>query len=280
MNRERLFRDTDWTGQPFRPETKGVLVRGNQGNILTTVFLPGGQGPHPTVIFCHGIPGVERLLEFGSALRQIGFASVHFHYAGSWGSPGSYSLTSCMNDADAIVRYIAENENDWFDSGKVGLVGHSLGGMIAAHAISSHSMIKAGVFITPAQYTYKYEQAIADPGREAAFRRSYDSFGDWVKDFGWDVLKAEISASPDRFRFSSYGKALAKKPILAVAATMDEDVTKEQNYDELVKAIEAEHPAVLEKLILPTNHALCDQRNRLKEALADFFLTHLTETAD
>ena len=54
-----------------------------------------------------------------------------FHYSGSWGSDGDYSLTHDLEDADTVLDFILQNESYGFDKEHIYAVGHSLGGLCA-----------------------------------------------------------------------------------------------------------------------------------------------------
>ena len=55
------------------PSSRGMLIPGRRGKLLANSYLPGGEGPYPLVVLCHGIPGIERLFDFAVALREAGF---------------------------------------------------------------------------------------------------------------------------------------------------------------------------------------------------------------
>ncbi len=268
---DRLLTDTDWSLAPNPPYTTGALLKGKQGTLLTTLQIPGGPGPHPVILFCHGMPGTERLVEFGAALRQAGFLSVHFHYSGAWGSDGVFSLDHCFEDANTILDAVLEEYSAITDADNVFVVGHSMGGLIAAQLASARQEIKAAALIVPASYGYKYRLAQADAAAEAAYKRAYDAYGLWLHGFGWQSVKLEVSRDPDSYDLEHYASILARKPVLTVAATMDRDVPREQNIDRLTKAILAIPDNQLTTCTLPTDHSLSDQRAALKMVLGKFF---------
>lgn len=74
------------------PVSDGVFIKGKRGRIFAQYYLPGGEYPKPVVMICHGIPGNERLFDFAVYLREKDFCTINFHYSGSWGSDGSYSV--------------------------------------------------------------------------------------------------------------------------------------------------------------------------------------------
>ena len=57
---------------PRRPGMHGILIPGTRGRLLSVLYTAGGEGPHPTVILLHGIPGCERNLNLAQALRRAG----------------------------------------------------------------------------------------------------------------------------------------------------------------------------------------------------------------
>lgn len=52
------------------PSSRGMLIPGKRGRLLANCYLPGGEGPYPVVMICHGIPGYERLMDFAVARRK------------------------------------------------------------------------------------------------------------------------------------------------------------------------------------------------------------------
>ena len=114
-----------------RPDMYGILIPGRRGRLLSVLYTAGGEGTHPTVILLHGIPGCERNLDLAQALRWAGFHVMTFHYSGSWGSDGDYSLTHDLEDADTVLDFILQNESYGFDKEHIYAVGHSLGVLCA-----------------------------------------------------------------------------------------------------------------------------------------------------
>lgn len=74
-----------------KPDLYGIIIPGKHGKLLATLYTAGGEGPHPTILLLHGIPGSEQNLDLAQAFRRSGFHVMTFHYSGSWGSSGNYS---------------------------------------------------------------------------------------------------------------------------------------------------------------------------------------------
>ena len=85
------------------PGSSAALIPGLRGKLLSHCYLPGGEYPKPLVIMCHGIPGKEKLFDFAIALREAGFCTLSFHYSGSWGSDGDFSVSHCFEDCQSVL---------------------------------------------------------------------------------------------------------------------------------------------------------------------------------
>lgn len=117
------------------------------------VYVAQGAGPHPTVILCHGLPGLEKNLDLAQAMRRAGWTVITFNYRGSWGSPGDYRFAQNLEDADAVLAFARDPANAAklrIDPKRLVIMGHSMGGWVtaltAAHdkALLGAAMISAG----------------------------------------------------------------------------------------------------------------------------------------
>lgn len=136
----------DCTG---RPDIYGILVPGKRGRLLSVLYTPAGEGPHPVVLLLHGIPGCERNFDISQALRRAGFHVLVFHYSGSWGSDGTYSLKNDLEDADTVLDYMMADETYGFDKDHIYAVGHSMGGFVCGQLTARRREIRGGVLLMP-----------------------------------------------------------------------------------------------------------------------------------
>ena len=121
--------------QPVRIPSDGALLNG-------FVYVASGEGPHPVVILLHGLPGYERNLDIAQDIRRAGWDVLYFDYRGSWGSPGTFSLSHCIEDAAAAIAFLRRPsvaKNLRADSSRIALVGHSTGGFVAVEVASGRS---------------------------------------------------------------------------------------------------------------------------------------------
>ncbi|MFN3725654.1 MAG: alpha/beta hydrolase family protein [Allosphingosinicella sp.] len=119
---------------PVRPE----LGRPAEMNAL--MFQAAGPGPHPTLLLLHGLPGNERNLDLAQAARRAGWNVLTFTYRGAWGSEGTFSFQHAVADTEAALRWLRSEEaaQDYgVDSARIVVVGHSMGGFMAAY-VATH----------------------------------------------------------------------------------------------------------------------------------------------
>jgi pimeloyl-ACP methyl ester carboxylesterase len=131
---EAIIRDPP--KDPVHPARMEPLQIISHGAAMNAVFyIARGAGPHPTVLLLHGSPGNEQNLDLAQAIRRAGWNVLTMHYRGSWGSAGGYSLASCIEDSQAAVAFLRDPEvirRYGLESGRIVVMGHSLGGFLAA----------------------------------------------------------------------------------------------------------------------------------------------------
>jgi uncharacterized protein len=132
-----------WATEPQR-EHEGIVgvTFDNEGNRLVgTLYLARGGEPKPTVLLLHGCPGLEKNLDLAVLLRDRGWNSLLFHYRGCWGSAGRYDLRTVPRDVIAAVDYLTGCPA--VDSGRIAVVGHSMGGWAAIVTASVEPRLRA-----------------------------------------------------------------------------------------------------------------------------------------
>lgn len=99
-----------------------------------SLFIPDGKGPFPGVIFFHGSGSTgEMLFEAAERIAGKGILAFMFHFRGCGMSDGNFeeqTLEMGLEDAKAGLKFFLST--DELDKNRVGLVGSSFGGWLAA----------------------------------------------------------------------------------------------------------------------------------------------------
>jgi pimeloyl-ACP methyl ester carboxylesterase len=137
-----------------------MLVPSHGSNLLGVMYLAAGAGPHPTAILFHGYPGYEQNLDLAQALRTHGWNVLAMHYRGSRGVKGDFSFAHAAEDADTQVSFLLDPANVQkyrIDPHHVTVMGHSMGGYMAASAIAHNPQVAGAVLISAWNIGADYE---------------------------------------------------------------------------------------------------------------------------
>ena len=132
-----------WATEPH-PEHEGIagVTFDSDGHrLIGTLYLARGEEPKPTALLLHGCPGLEKNLDLAVLLRDRGWNSLVFHYRGCWGSAGRYDLRTVPRDVVAAVDCLAGHPA--VDSGRIAVVGHSMGGWAAIVTAAAEPRLRA-----------------------------------------------------------------------------------------------------------------------------------------
>jgi pimeloyl-ACP methyl ester carboxylesterase len=130
---------------------KHPLIPSHGNNLLGVFYLAAGREPHPTAVLFHGFPGYEQNLDLAQELRRAGWNVLAVHYRGSWGVAGAFSFVHSAEDADAEVNFVLDPKNVaqyHIDPHRVVVIGHSMGGFMAASAAAHNTNVKAVVLLS------------------------------------------------------------------------------------------------------------------------------------
>lgn len=245
---------------PIALPTGGVAVN-------AVLFTAAGAGRHPTVLLLHGLPGFEQNLDLARALQRDGWNVLTFHYRGNWGSPGRYSFTHCIEDAEAALAWLHAAPGEagaHIDPDRVVVVGHSLGGFAGAAAAAHDPKVLGAALISAAPIG-----AISGLPRDAAIQVMEANVlnGQGLHAIG-DTTAAELAdetlANAKAWAWPQFAPGLAKHPLLLVTSDDGFQVADEA----LGKAVEAEAGAArVTRLHLATDHSYDDQRLALERAV-------------
>lgn len=263
-------------GPPAR--TLPITFQSADETLLGVLHLPAGEGPHPVVVLLHGFPGYERNFDLAQALRRAGYASLVFHYRGSWGVGGTWSWTHVLEDSARVVAQLRDPETaarHRLDLDRLAIVGHSLGGFAALMTAAADPAVAAVAAVT----AFDFGAAAAACRTDPALRADY--LADWagallpLRGTSTAALVAEMEAAGESWRLSRLAPRLAARPVLLVGADLDTDAPVDTHYTPLVGAYRAQPVKELEHHNFPTDHALSDHRVALARTTIAFLDRHL-----
>jgi uncharacterized protein len=163
---------------PFPYIVKDVQFSNKEGyvELVGTLTIPKGKGPFPAVVLISGsgpqnrdeeIFGHKPFLVLADYLTRHGIAVLRYDDRGVSKSTGSFTTATTYDfatDASAAVDFLRTQPS--IDTGKIGLIGHSEGGMIAPMLASGRDdmdfiVLMAGPGITGAKILIEQTEVIS-----------------------------------------------------------------------------------------------------------------------
>ena len=130
-----------------------VLIPGARGLLAAEVQMPEnkGTGKCPITILAHGFGGDKnwQLMKLVSdSLQMHGIASIRFDFNGHGESEGDFKDMTVPNEIERVVRYALQLDGC---NGKIGLLGHSQGGVVVSMTAGEmNDTISAVTLLAPA----------------------------------------------------------------------------------------------------------------------------------
>jgi uncharacterized protein len=240
------------------PARLEVLHIPSGGLVINGVgYLAAGAGPHPTLVICHGLPGNEKNLDLAQAVRRAGWNAITFNYRGSWGSPGSFRFAQNPDDARAVLAFLRDPANVaryGIDTRRIALLGHSMGGWVAAMAGGPDQGLIGVGMVSAANIG-----GMGGMDRPAAIALMADN-KETLAGVTAESMADEVIANRDAFDFLHQAKGLAGKPVLILTA--DDDLAPMS--DALARAIRADGGTHVRTAHVATDHSWSDQRIALE----------------
>lgn len=133
---------------------KEVFIKNSRGlKLASIIHYPSEKKQYPAIIILHGFTGYKEeahLEELATTLVRNGFVAIRFDCSGSGESDGTfkkdYLVSNYLKDIECVYRYLRTLK--FIDENKIGVVGHSMGGMLSIIFASQQPGIKACVAIS------------------------------------------------------------------------------------------------------------------------------------
>ena len=254
---------------------EGLRIPSGGAQMNAMVYVPAGKGPHPVAVLLHGFPGNEQNLDLAQSLRRAGWAVVTFHYRGSWGSEGTFTFDGAVEDAAAAIAWVRSPEaagHSRFDPKRIVVLGHSMGGFIAAQRCAADDGLLGCVLLAP--WDLSYDARLLAKSTEAERERSAkEDFADVdgrLAGMNARQVVATLVRDGHQWQLAKFAPEIAKRPTLIVLATRDSDDDKALD---LLPALNAQHPKALRIETLDSDHGFNDRRIALQDLVLEWIAT-------
>jgi len=210
---------------------KPVTFENCDQQLVGILHIPEGLATEekaPAIAMFHGFTGhkseAHRLfVKVARKLCEAGFVVLRFDFRGSGDSEGDFedmTVPGEVSDAKASISFL--EEQPWVDKEKIGVIGLSLGGRVAAILTSEDNRIKFAVLYSPALGPLKNKFAsLLD---DEALKRLESGEAVRVSE-GWYLKKPFFDTLDSSVPFSVMGKI--KVPVLIIHSDNDQVVPVE-----------------------------------------------------
>jgi uncharacterized protein len=243
----------------FPPTIVGITVPSHGVDVDATLYLARGAGPHGTVLLLHGLPGYGTSGDLAHSIRRAGWNVLLFHYRGMWGTPGTFSLSSAIEDTAEAVRFLRDPANAAkyrIDSHRLVAIGHSFGAFVAGYAGSHEPDIKAIAMIAAPNLG----RINADPKEREVRMKRWATQLHPVHGATAPGLFAEAERHAKDWDYVQWANSMRMRPVLLVEANDQTHTDMEM----LAAALREKGAPALEQATVATDHSFSDHRIALQ----------------
>jgi len=244
-----------------------VLIPSGGVGMNALFLLAAGDGPKPTLLLLHGLPGNEQNLDLAQAVRRAGWNVLTMHYRGSWGSPGSFSIAGAVEDAEAAMAFLRLPENAakyGIDPRRVVIGGHSMGGFAAARYAAAHPEVAGVVLIDAWNVGADGKEVRAHPEKRAAMVAGIGAdLGNSLAGTDAARLAEAVERHAEDWNLLTLAPALSAPPVLVIGAAHGGGAASQA----LTEAIRAQGKGKVSGLTIDSDHSFADHRIALAAAV-------------
>lgn len=235
------------------------------GAMNAMLYTASGDAPHPTVLLLHGFPGNEQNLDLAQAARRAGWNVLTMHYRGTWGSAGSFSFAGAAEDTRAALKFLREagaDQKNGIDPTRIAIVGHSMGGIMAADAAADDPTVM-GLFLVDPWDMSADGKTIDTPAGTKAWHDEMVVDQPALSGTDEATLAAELRSSVTRFDLTKRLTAYGNRPLDIISAERGGGPGNAI----ILKAVQRSTNPSATGETWPTDHSFNDRRIALSERL-------------
>jgi uncharacterized protein len=235
--------------------------------MYSVIYIASGARPHPTVLLLHGFPGNEKNLDLAYSMRRAGWNVLVPFYRGAWGSGGNFSFTHALEDAQSCIDFLRAPENAKkfrVDPDRIVLLGHSMGGFVAAYAATHEPKVFAIGLISAANLgPASARQRAKDPNEFLARWRDNASR---LAGTGAEELMQELDRNSNDWDYIHWVPQLKRIPVLILEAD-DRNTTDNQ---ELADGLRKAGDTHVTEMHMHADHTFSDYRIALQAVVVNW----------
>ena len=225
-----------------------IIFKNSKGqNLVGNLFLPEGGGKFPAAIFVHGYRSDKNSSKakiLSGVLPEKGIALFVIDLSGRGESEGKFedtTVTQYIDDLKCAIDFLTSKEQ--IDSGRIAVIGSSLGGLVSLQEAAKDDRIKLLVLISPVSYFPYREKGEYSPEKIKKWKEKGHMFTE-SKRFG--KMKINYSFYEDGTKYRDYSVYdNIKIPVVVIHGTEDESVSIEFS-QKLVEHLKGANLAVVE----------------------------------
>jgi acetyl esterase/lipase len=214
----------------------------------------------------HGFPGNEKNLDLAYSIRRAGWNVLVPFYRGAWGSGGTFSFTHALEDAQASIDFLHDSTNVKkfrIDSARIVLLGHSMGGFVAAYVTAQEANVFAVALISPGNLgPGSARQRANDP----QFWERWNDNASRLVGATAQQLVQEVDSDPAKWNYMNCVPHLKNRPVLVLEADDRNTLDNQELADRLRKAGDAH----VTEVHMHTDHPFSDHRIAMQAAIVNW----------
>ena len=234
--------------------------------MYSVIYIASGAGPHPTVLMLQGFPGNEKNLDLAYSIRRAGWNVLVPFYRGAWGSGGTFSFTHALEDAQAGIDFLRDSTNVKkfrIDSARIVLLGHSMGGFVAAYVTAHEANVFAVALISPGNLgPGSARQRANDP----QFWERWNDNASRLVGATAQQLVQEVDSDPAKWNYMNCVPHLKNRPVLVLEADDRNTSDNQELADRLRKAGDAH----VTEVHMYTDDPFSDHRIAMQAAIVNW----------